>query len=136
MHAGKGAEEVPAAIDLFATAASVFQLVARPKDGSLRAAVESLRIEHRPLIVIAQQAHAATLDHFVEAFARAGAIADDVSQTEDIVNFLFGDVRKHALQSFKVAVDVTDYRASHCGNDPSLGEQTNQEKMAGCPAES
>ena len=91
-----------------AVAARLLQLVARPKDGPLGARVESFGIEQRPLVVIAQQADAARLDHQIEAFTRVGPVTDNVAQAEDFFDALRADVGEHGLERFQVAVNIAD----------------------------
>jgi len=63
--------------------------------------------------VIAKQANLRFFDDQIEAFTRIGAIANDVAEAEDFVDFLIGDMRKHRLECFQVAMNVADYRAFH-----------------------
>ena len=91
----------------------VLELLAGPEDRPLGAGVEALGVEHGALVVVAQEADAQFLDHQVEALARVGPVADDVAQAEDFVDALAGDVGKHCLECFQVAVDVADDRPLH-----------------------
>ncbi len=51
---GQLAQELPAAL-IVVSIGGRFELLARPEDRPLRADVEPVRVEHRPLVVVAQQ---------------------------------------------------------------------------------
>src|SRR5262249_40332908 len=93
-------------------AARVFELLTGPEDGLLGAGVEALRIEQGPLIVVAQQAHVARHDQ-VDAFARVGTVADDVTETVDFGDPLLLDICQHGLETFEVAMDIADDSSLH-----------------------
>ncbi len=78
-----------------------FQLLARPEDGALGRRVESFRIEHGPLVVVAEQDHLA-LHHQIDALARIGAVADDVAETVDLGDRLLLDVLEDRLQGLEL----------------------------------
>ena len=115
-----GAKVIPPLVDPAPIAAGAFELLAGPEDRPLGAAVETLGIEHGALVVIAQEAELATVDHQIEALAGVRAVAHHVAQTEDLFDLLIADVRKHGPQGFEVAVDVADDRALHRRVDPMV----------------
>ena len=92
-----------------------FELLARPENRALGPDVEPVRVEHRPLVVIAQQGNLANLSDSIDAFPRIRAIADDVAQTENLGNPLRLDVLEHHLQGFQVPMDITDQSTTHRG---------------------
>src|SRR5207245_8717845 len=68
-------EKFPAALAVLASVHRRLQLRPRPETGTLRRRVKAFRIEHRSLVVIAQQAHPAFHDQ-VPALARIRPITD------------------------------------------------------------
>ena len=48
------------------------------------------------------------LNHKVEAFARVGAVADDVAQAENLFDALTAGIGKNSLERFQIAVNVAD----------------------------
>ncbi len=113
MDPGQCAQKIPTPIDLAPVARGIFQLIASPKDGPFRPTVKTFGIKHGPLVVITQEANFAFFDHQVETFARIGAISDDVTHAIDFVDVLVGNVRKHLLERFEIAMNVADNCASH-----------------------
>src|SRR5271154_6149137 len=85
------------------------QLRSRPKDRPFRGGIESFRVEHCPLVVIAQE-HDLALHHQVDAFARIGTVADDIAQAISFLDVVLGNVGQDGLEGFEVAVDVADKR--------------------------
>ena len=77
--------------------AEAFELLARPEDGALGGRVEAVGVEHRPLVVIAEQDDLA-LHHQIDALARIGAVADDVAEAVDLGDVVFFDVLEDGLQ--------------------------------------
>lgn len=106
--AGQGTEEIPAAVYGLTIATSVFELVAGPEDGPFGTGIEPFGIKQSALVVVTQQADARFLDDEVEALTRVGAVADDISQTEDFGCALVADIGQHCLERFQVAVNITD----------------------------
>ncbi len=106
------AQELPAPQPIGRAAWSGFQLLPRPKDRPLGAGVESLGIEQRPLIVIAQQAEV-ELHHLIDAFQRIRPVADDVAEAVDLRDPLLPNVGQHRLESLQVAVDIADEGSLH-----------------------
>ena len=98
-------QELPAFFLGLALFAGRFQLATRPKDGSLRWRIEPVGIEHRALIVVAEQDNLA-LHHQVDALARVRAVADDVAQAIDVGNIVALYVLQDGLKRLEVAVDV------------------------------
>src|SRR5262249_41958325 len=70
--------------------------------------IEAFRIEHRALIVIAEQHDLAMLHDQVDALARVGAVADHVAQTVNVLYALIFNVLQDCLQRLQVTVDVAD----------------------------
>ena len=106
-------EELPALLADRARLGRRFELGPRPEDGPLGRLVEPVGVEHRPLVVVAQQDELA-VHHQVDALARVRAVADDVAEAVDLADALGFDVRQHGLEGFQVAVDVADDRL-HAG---------------------
>src|SRR5262249_30000536 len=95
------------------------ELFAGPEDRPLRADVEPVRIEHRPLIVVAQKRDLATLHHPVNALPWIRAITDDVAQTVGLSDPLGLDVLQHHLQGFEVPVNIADQSTAHREGPPT-----------------
>ena len=62
----------------------------------------------------------------IDTFQWVGAVTDDVPQADDLGNALVGDIGKHRLEGFQVAVNITQDRPFHvttllCLNGPSAG---------------
>ena len=110
------AQEVPPLGVVGRIAARALQLVAGPEDRPLGPGVETLGIEQRALIVIAQQADVAA-HHQIDALARIRAVADDVAQAIHLGDALLLDIRQNRLEGFEVAVDIADQCALHAGLD-------------------
>src|SRR4030095_4712771 len=82
--------------------------VTRPHDGPLGGRVEPVRIEQRPLIVVAKQDQLA-VHHQVDALARGRDVPDHVPEAiHPIIDLLSLDVVQHGLEGFQVAVDIAD----------------------------
>src|SRR6185437_10280745 len=73
-----------------------FELIAGPENGALRRRIESIRIEHSSLIVIAEQDDLAP-HHEIHALARVRPIADNISQAVDIGDRLFFNILEDRL---------------------------------------
>ena len=101
-------QEIPTAITLGSVVPRVLQLIAGPKNSSFRAAVEPFRIKQGPLIMVAQQAHRAVVDHRIQTFTRIWTVADNVTQAVNLLNGLAMDMRKNSLKSFIIAMNVAD----------------------------
>ncbi len=100
-------QELPASLFFLPVFADGFELRARPENGTFGGWIEAVRIEHGPLVVIAQQHHLALHDQ-VDAFARIGTVADDVAQTINLGNIVFVDIVQNGGEAFQIAVDIAD----------------------------
>jgi hypothetical protein len=100
-------QEFPAAFTDRPRVAGRFKLAARPEDRPLGGGVEPVRVEHGPLVVVAQQADLA-IHHLVDAFLRIRPVPDDIAQTVDLRDPLGFDVGQHRLDRFEVTVDIAD----------------------------
>ena len=109
---GQFAQELPAALVVVAIGGR-FELLSRPENGALGADVEPVGVEHRPLVVVAQQGHLAGLHHPIDALARIGTVADDVAQAKNLGDPLRLDVVEHHFQGFEVPMNITDQSAAH-----------------------
>jgi hypothetical protein len=49
----------------------------------------------------------------LKAFAGIWTVADDVTETNEVVNVLARDICKNGLESLEVAVDITNQRLPH-----------------------
>jgi hypothetical protein len=107
-------QELPASF-VIDPIARTFELLACPKNRSLGADIESVRIKHRPLVVITEQCDLTYLADSIDAFPRIWAITDDVAQAEDLGNSLRLDVFEHYLQGFQVPMDIADQSTTHRG---------------------
>ena len=79
---------------------------------------EAVRVEHGPLIVVAQEDHLALHDQ-IDAFAGIGAVADDVAKTIDFGHIVFVDIVQNGSEAFQIAVDIADKRF-HVDHSPAL----------------
>ncbi len=111
-------QEFPAAL-VVDPIARTFELLARPENRALGTDVEPVRVEHRPLVVIAEQGNLAILPDSIDAFPGIRTIADDVAQAENLGNPLRLDVLEHHLQGFQVPMDITDQSTTHRGEPPT-----------------
>src|SRR5207247_10500963 len=84
-------EKFPAALAVLASVHRRLQLRPRPADGTFRRRVKAFRVEHRSLVVIAQQDYPALHDQ-VHAFARIGPVTDDVAEAVNLFDLLAGNV--------------------------------------------
>jgi hypothetical protein len=75
----------------------VLDLPSRPKDGPLGTTAKAIRIEQRCLIVVAKHAHIDVHDA-VDAFARVGAVAHDVTQAIYAFGSLLAYVSQNRVQ--------------------------------------
>ena len=78
-----------------------FELRPGPEDRSFGRLVEPVRIEHGPLIVIAEQNELA-IHHEVDAFARVRAVADDVAEAVNLADPLGFDVGQTAWRASRL----------------------------------
>src|SRR5262249_35650004 len=102
-------EELPAAFADLLGFAGGFQLIARPKNGTLGWWIEAVGIEHGALIVITEQDDLAFHDQ-IDTFARIRAVADHVTEAVNLADILFFNVFEDCLKRLKVAVNVADNR--------------------------
>ncbi len=100
-------EELPAGVRRRAVGERLVQLRPRPHGRALGHRIEVHRIEEDGLVVIAHENKAAAHD-LIQTFARVRSVADHVAQAVDRLDRLTGDVRKHRVQRFEVAVDIAD----------------------------
>ena len=63
--------------------------------------------------MVSQNRFGSSLDDKIQAFARIGTVADDITQANNLGNLLVIDVFQHGLEGFKIAVNVTDDGALH-----------------------
>jgi hypothetical protein len=117
--AGPLGQELPALLAHRAGLAGRFELLPRPEDGPLGGGVEPVRVEHRALVVVAQE-HQLAVHHQVDALARVGAVPDHVSEAVDLADAQRLDVGQHGLEGFQVPVDVADDRL-HAGLSTGRG---------------
>src|SRR5262249_24103714 len=71
--------------------------------------IETFRIEHGALVVVAQQ-HDLAIHDEIDALPGIGAIAHNVSQAVDLLDALLFDVFQDGLQGLQIAMDIADYR--------------------------
>ncbi len=57
------------------------------------------------------------VDHQIEALTGIRSVADNIAEAENFLDALAGNVGHNGLQSFKIAVDVADYRTFHRRDD-------------------
>ena len=62
--------------------------------------------------MISQDAYLGLHDQ-IDALARIGAIADNVTQTEDLCDLLGLNISQDSLEPFEVTMNVTDYGSLH-----------------------
>ena len=67
------------------------------KMGALGGRIEAVGVEHRTLIVVAQQDNA-TLHDQINAFAGIGSIADDIAQAVDFLDLVLFRVLEDRLE--------------------------------------
>ena len=72
MRTRKLAKKLPAALIAGAIGGRL-ELLSRPENRPLGPDVESIRVEHRPLVVVAKQRHLAGVHHAINALARVRA---------------------------------------------------------------
>jgi hypothetical protein len=85
-----------------------FQLLPSPIDGTEGNRVESVRIEERRLVVIAKDRHLRADNYLIQALARIGPIADNISQAVDFTNALRANIVENNAQRFHIGMDVAD----------------------------
>jgi hypothetical protein len=102
-------EEFPASLPILSRLDGGLELGPGPEDGPLGWGIESFRVKHCALIVIAQENNLALHDQ-IHAFAWIGAVANHVSQTIDFCYIACGYVVENSLQGFKVAMNIAYYR--------------------------
>ena len=108
MSTGKLSQKVPPPVSLLDVAVVFFKLLSRPKDRFHRDRVEALGVEDCGLIVIAQNRQLAIFDDRVEALDWVGAITNDISEAENLVNFKVSNGFHDRRECFKVSMDVAD----------------------------
>src|SRR5262249_3513530 len=102
-------QELPAPLLLLVVAVDKFELLPRPEDGTFSGRVEALGVEHRALVMVAEQPRLA-IHHEIYTLARVGPITHDITQAIYLLDALRLDVGKDCLECFEVAVNITDYR--------------------------
>src|SRR5262249_15980240 len=108
------AEELPAPL-VVRPVVWTFELLAGPEDGALGADVEAVGVEHRALVMVAQERSLAVVHLQVDALGRVGTVNDDVAQAVDLGHPLRLDVVENNLQGLKVPMDIADQGAAHRG---------------------
>lgn len=141
MDARQRAEKIPTDVDLVATIAGIFQLVACPENGSFCSRIKTFWIEHRPLVVIAQQANLAMFNNMVQTLTRVRSVTDNIPQAEHFVDALQCDMLLHRLERLEIAVDVADNCALHRNTDltaeiASRARRTERHPPKGCQIDS
>jgi len=63
--------------------------------------------------MVAQDRDTSDFHDLVQAFARIGTIANDIAETEDLVDSLLLNIGQHCLECFPITVDVTYQGSSH-----------------------
>jgi tRNA threonylcarbamoyladenosine biosynthesis protein TsaB len=105
--AGQFAEEVRERVICIPRETVVsLKLRPRPTDRPLRAHVETVGVEERPLIVVAQEHHLAAVSNDRDALAWVGSIPHHITKAEDFFHALLIDILQHRLERLEVAVDV------------------------------
>ena len=107
--AGPLGEELPSLLAGLLALGGRLELAARPEDGLLGGAVEALRVEHGPLVVVPEDDHLA-LHHPVDALAGVRPVADHIAEAVDFGDVLLVDIPEDRLQRFEITVDVADDR--------------------------
>ena len=105
MRAWQFAQKVPALIDV-GRFADGLELLARPVDGLQGNGVEPIWVEESGLIVVPQDSDLGMLDNFIQAFTRIGAIPDNVTQAQDVADFLTTNVGENRQQRFEIRMDI------------------------------
>ena len=91
----------------------MLELITGPINGGEGHRVETFWIEKRCLVVIPQNRHLAPLDDLVEAFARVGAVTNNIAQAKDLGDPLGTNVVEHHAKRFVIGVDIADERPLH-----------------------
>jgi hypothetical protein len=99
----------------------MFELLPRPADRLLRPDIESVRVEERPLVVVAEDHEAAAIANDRGALARIGAVADDIAEAIDGVHPLPVDILEHRAERLEIAVNVADDGPLHSCSIPLAG---------------
>src|SRR5262249_32014059 len=100
-------QKLPAALFSIPAFARHFELGASPENRSLRRGIESFRIEHGPLVMVAQEDHG-TLHDQINTFTRIRTVADDVAQAINDFDLVLFNVGEDRLKRFEVAMDIAD----------------------------
>jgi len=79
-----------------------------PECGRLRDGIEpgEIKVSERPVLVIARHRRDGALAECLHAGDGVGAVADEVTETEDPEGALAGGVGEDRRQRFEIAVDV------------------------------
>src|SRR5271157_153737 len=109
---GQFAQKLPPSLVVGAVL-GVLELAACPENGPLGPDVETVRVKHRPLVVVAQESHLAGFNDQVNALTRIRAVADDVAEAVNFREPLRLDVVEHYLQGFKVAMYIAYQSSPH-----------------------
>ena len=100
-------QEIPALIDA-GRFANDLELFARPVNSLQGNGVESIGVEEGSLVVIPQDGYLGVGDNFIKAFARIGAIANNVTQAQNVTDVLTANVGKYRRQRFQIRVDIAN----------------------------
>jgi hypothetical protein len=99
----------------------LLKLGASPADRLLGTYIESIRVEERPLIVVAQQHHAAAFADEIHALAGIRPVADHIAKAIDGVNLLPVDILEDRAERLQIAMNVTDDGPFHWNQTRSAG---------------
>jgi len=100
-------EEFPAAFARGAILAWDLELRARPENRFLGRLVKTIGIEHRALIVIAEQNDFAA-HHQIDTLSWIRTVTNDIAEAVNLLDVVLFDILEHSLECFEVAMDVAD----------------------------
>lgn len=106
-------DKIPASIPLSRSAWTPIKLIARPINCLQGNRIKAIRIDDGGLVMISLNGDLALIHYLVEAFARIGAITDDVPQAENLLEPLFLQVRQHNTERLKIGVNITNQSTLH-----------------------
>jgi hypothetical protein len=86
----------------------IFKLPPGPETGGFGAAVEIKRLVEHGEIMIPHDRSPAARAHQVETFHGVRAIADDITQADDMLNRPPLNLRQNGSEGFEIGMDVTD----------------------------
>ena len=106
-HARQAADVLHSPPACIGTIGSHLDLGTRPENRLFGRYIESLRIKQGAAVMIAKDAKI-EFHRLVDALAGRRTVANDVSQTDDSVDILAGDILQDCLKSGQVSVDIAD----------------------------